>query len=113
MKCFLKGFTDMEVKSDGKRVKTKLAKLKSWMIEHWHDKLDVIFKHFNDVLRGYYHYYAVTCNLQMVRLFRHRVIDIIFKWLNRRSQKKTSIYSYQNRTIFAMRPHSVFMFCQL
>ena len=78
-----------KVKSDGKRVKTKLAKLKSWMIEHRHDKLYAIFKHFNDVLRGYYHYYAVTCNLQMVRLFRQRVIDIIFKWLNRRSQKKS------------------------
>ena len=78
-----------KVKSDGKRVRTKLAKLASWMKRNRHEKLILIFKHFNDVLRGYFNYYAVTCNLRMVRVFRSRVIDLIYTWLNRRSQKRS------------------------
>lgn len=76
-----------KVKSDSKRVRTKLVKLKAWLKEHRHDKLKCIFRHFNDVLRGYYQYYAVTCNMGMVRLFRYRVTELIFKWLNRRGQR--------------------------
>lgn len=78
-----------KVKSDGKRVRTKLAKLKAWMIENRDLKVKAVIKHYNSVLNGYYNYYAVTCNLRMVRTFRYRVCDIIFKWLNRRSQRKS------------------------
>ena len=78
-----------KVKSDGKRVRTKLAKLKAWLVANRNLNMDAVFKHFNNVLNGYYNYYAVTCNLRMVRSFRYRVCEMIFKWMNRRSQRKS------------------------
>lgn len=82
-----------KVKSEGKRVRSKLQKLKAWIVEHRSDKLSEIFKHYNNVLTGYFNYYAVTCNFRSVKIFRVRVIELIFKWLNRRSQKKSYTWS--------------------
>ncbi len=78
-----------KVKSDSKRVRTKLAKQKAWLAEHRGLKLKEVIGHFNDVLKGYFNYYAVTCNFNAVAAFRYHVIGYIFKWLNRRSQRKS------------------------
>ncbi len=43
----------------------------------------------NQILVGYYHYYGITDNSKMLRVFRHKVEDLLFKWLNRRSQRKS------------------------
>ena len=43
----------------------------------------------NNVLRGYYNYYAITDNSPMLGAFAFRVRRMLFKWLNRRSQRKS------------------------
>ena len=43
----------------------------------------------NQILIGYYHYYGITDNYQMMDNFRKRVIQILFFWMNRRSQRKS------------------------
>jgi len=40
-------------------------------------------------LRGHYNYYGYFCNRGKLRLFYWSVIGDLFKWLNRRSQKKS------------------------
>ncbi len=40
-------------------------------------------------LRGHYHYYGVSGNYHCLRQFYRRVISMAFKWLNRRSQRKS------------------------
>ncbi|MCP4262625.1 MAG: hypothetical protein GY774_34745 [Planctomycetes bacterium] len=38
-------------------------------------------------LRGYWNYYGVIGNYESLKVFYHQVKRILFKWLNRRSQK--------------------------
>jgi RNA-directed DNA polymerase len=40
-------------------------------------------------LRGHYQYYGVTGNYRGIKEYYYNVIKMIFKWLNRRSQKKS------------------------
>lgn len=52
-------------------------------------RLEVIMKKMNQILVGYYHYYGVTDNIGSLNNFRHQIRKSLFKWLNRRSQKKS------------------------
>lgn len=78
------------VKSCGKRVSSKLKKVKDWCkeIRNKH-KLPVIWKSFCSKLRGHIQYYGVSFNLKAVDNFVYQAVKIMFKWLNRRSQKKS------------------------
>lgn len=51
--------------------------------------LKAIIKKLNEILVGYYHYYGITDNIQSLSNFRYRMMKSLFKWLNRRSQKKS------------------------
>ena len=52
-------------------------------------RLEVIMKKMNQILVGYYHYYGITDNIDSLRNFRHQMKKSLFKWLNRRSQRKS------------------------
>lgn len=43
-------------------------------------------------LRGHYQYYGITDNIKSIHNFRQIIIRILFKWLNRRSQRKSFIW---------------------
>ncbi len=40
-------------------------------------------------LLGHYNYYGVSFNRPKLYYFYHKCIDLLFKWLNRRSQKRS------------------------
>lgn len=84
-KCFR-----VKVKSDRKKTTSKLKKLNIWLKANRH-MLNVreIIGRINRTLMGYYNYYAVTDNLTNVYTFRGHVVRLLFKWLNRRSQRKS------------------------
>ena len=48
-----------------------------------------IIKKVNQILVGYYHYYGITDNYQSMSNFRYQIMKSLYKWLNRRSQKKS------------------------
>lgn len=52
-------------------------------------KLDDIWRITAAKLRGHYNYYGVTTNRPKINHFYYSVIDNLFKWLNRRSQRKS------------------------
>lgn len=52
-----------------------------------------IIKKLNQVLVGYYHYYGITDNSRSLSSFRLRVMESLYRRLNRRSQKKS--YSWK------------------
>ena len=43
----------------------------------------------NVLLVGYYHYYGITDNGHCLDAMRRKVVNILFYWLNRRSQKRS------------------------
>jgi RNA-directed DNA polymerase len=79
-----------KVKSCGKRIRSKLKKVNDWCkgIRNYHE-LPIIWKKFCTKLAGHIRYYGVSYNISAVRNFVNKAVKIMFKWLNRRSQKKS------------------------
>ena len=53
------------------------------------EKKKYILAKVNQILIGHYHYYGISDNYQMMDNFRKRVIQILYFWMNRRSQRKS------------------------
>ena len=71
-------------------MRTKLKKVKEWIKEIKDRKpLKEIWKTFAAKLRGHINYYGVSHNAENVSKFLHEATKIVFKWLNRRSQRKS------------------------
>jgi len=85
-----KGTIIPKLKTSGKRFRGKLKRVKEWARDIKDKKpLGEIWKTFCSKLRGHVQYYGVSFNLKMVEQFIHEAKGIIFKWLNRRSQRKS------------------------
>ena len=48
-----------------------------------------VIKWLNQVLVGYFHYYGITDNSVMLSRFVQCVRKLLYKWLNRRSQRRS------------------------
>lgn len=79
-----------KLKTRAKTMKSKLKKVKIWFKEV-RNKLTLkeIWKIFCAKLRGHVQYYGVSHNLKSVENFLYEACRIAFKWLNRRSQRKS------------------------
>jgi group II intron reverse transcriptase/maturase len=80
----------VKMKSDRKKMTSKLKKCNLWIKENRHKlRTHELIRRLNQSLRGYYNYYAVTDNLPTLYKFRTIVIRKLYFWLNRRSEKKS------------------------
>ena len=77
----------------------KLNQIVAWIKKYRHSKLFEIWDHLGKVLTGYFNYYAVTCNSDCVRRVRYEVCQDLFKWLNRRSQRKSYTWKTFNQML--------------
>lgn len=97
-----KGMTIPKLKTSGKRFRSKLNNVTAWAKEVRNRKpLGEIWKTFCAKLRGHVQYYGVSHNSKMVKTFLAKAKMIIFKWLNRRSQRKS--FSLEKFTLFMER----------
>ena len=79
-----------KLKSSGKLLRSKLKKVNLWAKKiRSIGKLKDIWKLFCLKLAGHIRYFGVSFNIHGVRKFVHRAVRIMFKWLNRRSQKRS------------------------
>jgi len=79
-----------KLKTKAKTMKAKLNKVKEWIKEIKNRKtLSQIWKTFTAKLRGHINYYGVSHNSENVSKFVHKAEEIVFKWLNRRSQRNS------------------------
>ena len=84
-----KQFFRCRVKTCKKKFRSKVKAMKEWIKTHRTMPLDEFFKRVNLKLKGHYNYYAVTDNLREVKCFLQQTVYLLFKWLNRRSQKRS------------------------
>lgn len=79
-----------KVKTDGKRMRAKLKRVNEWAkyIRN-RVRLSEIWRRFCRKIQGHIAYYGVSFNLYHVRQFVWRAVKILFKWFNRRSQRKS------------------------
>lgn len=84
-----KRFFRCRVKTSKKKFRSKIKAMKEWIKKHRTISLELIFKTINAKLRGHYQYYGVTDNTKEVKKFQTQTKWLLFKWLNRRSQRRS------------------------
>lgn len=93
------GFRIPKVKTIGKRMCAKLKIVTAWIKEVRNKyKLKEIWKKLILKLEGHIQYYGVSYNIRAVSIFIRQTISIVFKWLNRRSQRKS--FDWEKYTLF-------------
>ncbi len=85
-----KGTVIPKLKSEGKRLRTKLKRVNEW-VRRMRNRLRLLdlWNLFCAKLAGHIRYYGVSFNIVSVRKFLWQATRILFKWLNRRSQRKS------------------------
>lgn len=79
-----------KLKTSGARLRKKLKAVNAWaraMRNRW--RLLRLWRAFCAKVRGHIEYYSVSFNLVAVRAFVTGAVRYLFKWLNRRSQRKS------------------------
>ena len=83
------GFFRCRVKTSRKKFISKVRAMKEWIKTNRTMPLKEIFKTLSAKLRGHYQYYGVTDNTEAIKSFYTQTEWLLYKWLNRRSQKKS------------------------
>jgi group II intron reverse transcriptase/maturase len=79
-----------KLKTRTKTIRAKLKKVNDWAKQVRNSRpLKEIWKTLKAKLRGHIQYYGVSHNAERVTQFLREATRIMFKWLNRRSQKKS------------------------
>ena len=80
----------IEPRNPVNRMRDKLRNVKSWvkLIRNKYP-LQLIWDKFKVKLRGHVQYYGVSHNIEAIKKFTYASERILFKWINRRSQRKS------------------------
>ena len=79
----------------GRRTSRKKYRMRSKEMNQWlksvrnMEKAKVWWPILASKLRGHYQYYGVSGNMESIKRYHHLTIQLVFKWLNRRSQCKS------------------------
>ena len=84
-----RGYETVKRRTAKSKFKASLQKLKEWMKENRSSPLRKIVTTLRRKFRGYYNYYGVIGNSHALDRYRYESQRIIFRWLNRRSQRKS------------------------
>ncbi len=84
-----RGMPNLRRRTSRKRIRRALKETGQWIKENRSTKLSVLIDRLNAKLRGHYLYYGVIGNSASLGGFFHHVGLLLFKWLNRRSQRKS------------------------
>lgn len=91
-----------------KKLRASIQHFQQWCREHRNDRLKKFFDLVNAKFRGYYNYYGVIGNSLSLTQF-HRIAEAtMFKWLNRRSQRRSFNWTEFRRTLdryVTVKPH--------
>ncbi|RPJ83778.1 MAG: group II intron reverse transcriptase/maturase [Acidobacteria bacterium] len=84
------GVFKVKRKTSAKKFRAKLAEFTKWIREHRMKlRTGELLKRAKVRLRGHLQYYAITDNSAMCDSYRYQLTRLLFKWLNRRSQRKS------------------------
>lgn len=76
-------------KTAKKKFNAKVKEMKIWIRDHRYLKVTEMIKQINIKLRGHYQYYGITDNGYSISLYKRCVNKLLWKWLNRRSERKS------------------------
>jgi group II intron reverse transcriptase/maturase len=95
-----KGRSIPKMKTSGKKFRAKLNNVTVWC-KNIRNRMTFreIWKIFQAKIRGYIQYYGISHNTDKVDEFIDRATKILYKWLNRRSQKRSLDWDKFNKFI--------------
>jgi RNA-directed DNA polymerase len=82
-----------------KKLKASLANFTAWIRKDRHCKARALFATLKAKYRGYWNYYGVIGNYPSLHVFFHRTTRVLFKWLNRRSQRRSYTWAGFNAAL--------------
>jgi group II intron reverse transcriptase/maturase len=83
------GKPHLKRRTSRKKLKASLNLFAAWCEENRNLRLEMLFRRLNAKLRGYFNYYGVVGNFASLKQFFWQAMRILFKWLNRRSQRRS------------------------
>lgn len=84
-----KGKFRVKRKTSSKKYRASVLRCKEWLRKHRNLPAPYIWWLLKPKLLGNYRYYGITDNAPMLYKFLNEVEKLLFKWLNRRSQRKS------------------------
>ena len=84
-----KTFYRCKVKTSRKKFRSKMKAMKEWIKCNRSIPVEMMIAKINQKLRGHYQYYGVTDNTKAVKSFQTQTKWLLFKWHNRRSQRRS------------------------
>lgn len=102
----MKGWLVIKRRTSAKKLRSALVRLTEWIKGHRSIKVSKIMGTLRRKFQGHWNYYGVIGNSQSLSTYHHRACRIVFKWLNRRSQKTSYTWDAFNRLLqrFAVPP---------
>lgn len=83
------GKTILKKRTARKKLRKSIVDFALWCKVNRHKRISTLFSEINSRLRGYYNYYGLCGNYDSLSTFYYYAKQNLFKWLNRRSQKKS------------------------
>ena len=78
------------------KLRKSIAAFTEWCRENRDNRIKKIVKMLNAKFRGYFNYYGVIGNGKGINEFYRAAMSILYKWLNRRSQRRSFTYEEFN-----------------
>ena len=93
-----KGKVRLKRKTSKKRLRRSLVTINNWLrTNRSKQNLRQLWKVLSSKMRGYYNYFGVTDNSKALRQFHYVVRRLLYKWLNRCSQRRRFTWESFNR----------------
>jgi RNA-directed DNA polymerase len=94
-----KGQARVKRRTATKKWRAGVQRMKEWIKGHRHEKLSRLMQTLRSKLRGTWNYYGLIGNSSRMGQFHQETRRTVFKWLNRRSQRKSMTWSAFNRLL--------------
>jgi len=72
-----------------KKLRASVKAFTEWIKKHRHTRKSDLMRTLAAKLRGYWNYYGVRGNMRMLTRFYYQCRGLLYKWLNRRSEKRS------------------------
>lgn len=86
-------------KTSKKKFKQKLQEFKIWIKNNRDRKIKELIPTIKKKLIGHYNYYGINDNYKSLNRYLHELKRLLFKWLNRRSQRRSYNWEQFNQLI--------------
>ena len=94
-----KGFAIVKRRTSRKKLRAAVERFTEWIREHRHQKLRQTMKSVAQKHQGHWNSYGLIGNSESLSDYRTLTLRELFKWLNRRSQKRSFTWRSFNRLL--------------